>query len=792
MNTISSYITVALKQFISGLLQGLGFYVGFTLLLNHKKWLDIDWISNNILNIIDPLFNSNGLDAKHESNNEVKKSKNNTDTPEFDYNTIVTSSSRSTSIGNESDLGSLPIIGEGKAVEMLVHNVSHGDMVLSLGGSDIISENSSSSDSTNFVLCQPRFSAFDSFSRRILNCAFPGKPNVISFPRYERKDTPRYSLVTPRASRQAKLPMGFHFSKNDVVPLLHEELPWLRIRGRDSHRVKGLDARMKWYQRKKLENISPPQNDEAPEKNDKLFIDAVFFPLISTLLSKWEQQCNLVKGKNVKKVVILVSGVGTPRNYTHSLTGNSTRFCAHLMEKYINFLYPDVTVVRIHSEESNIFRYDENLNFVKRQLIPCIDAYRDAHARGLPYPDEITDSLNIRCSDNEFDPDWKKNFKVTLSFADGSPARTYAIQASLRPYRPTYFHVWQLKTFWHNTKICDDDIEIHSYDEMEITPAIDVSIANKRVQSMVEELKRFKHEFLTKMTQRNDLARFWLRKTKKPVLAVLLVESNGLSKIYRGTNMEVSMPTGSLCAERNVIGTALATDPSLRREDLKMVAVLAVPFVADSPGMSTKHSNMVVSQLSMKLAEDSNDDVSCANAGSLPSSPYIPMLPIKKSTSMSSFTSFVLEDDIKDDGDHPSRINQSHASSGTNSNATPLYSDLPAVPITNHELSSSSSGTVLRRINLYNTDTDFENQYCQVINNPESNKTIKTPRNNNYSKKKMKRTVVVHSCEDINPLRPCGACNEWLKKIAESNPYFKVLTFTDADCNGVYVASCQE
>jgi hypothetical protein len=41
--------------------------------------------------------------------------------------------------------------------------------------------------------------------------------------------------------------------------------------------------------------------------------------------------------------------------------------------------------------------------------------------------------------------------------------------------------------------------------------------------------------------------------------------------------MEVSMPTGSLCAERNVIGTALADNPSLRRQDLKVIAVLAVP-----------------------------------------------------------------------------------------------------------------------------------------------------------------------------------------------------------------------
>lgn len=40
-------------------------------------------------------------------------------------------------------------------------------------------------------------------------------------------------------------------------------------------------------------------------------------------------------------------------------------------------------------------------------------------------------------------------------------------------------------------------------------------------------------------------------------------------------------------------------------------------------------------------------------------------------------------------------------------------------------------------------------------------------------------------CE--NPLKPCGACMEWLKKIAEVNPDFKVITFTDTRCEGVFI-----
>ena len=120
--------------------------------------------------------------------------------------------------------------------------------------------------------------------------------------------------------------------------------------------------------------------------------------------------------------------------------------------------------VRIHSE-TNIFRYDENITFATQELMPCIDSYRDAHARCEPYPDEKLDGNVASTSErNPFNPDWRQSVSVTYSFADGSAARSHAIQASLRPYRPTYFHFWQLKTFWHETKITDEDIEVHSFE----------------------------------------------------------------------------------------------------------------------------------------------------------------------------------------------------------------------------------------------------------------------------------------------------------------------------------------
>jgi hypothetical protein len=45
---------------------------------------------------------------------------------------------------------------------------------------------------------------------------------------------------------------------------------------------------------------------------------------------------------------------------------------------------------------------------------------------------------------------------------------------------------------------------------------------------------------------------------------------------------------------------------------------------------------------------------------------------------------------------------------------------------------------------------------------------------------------------DLNPLKPCGACKEWLLKIAEVNPGFKVLMFGDVSCDEVYIKNVSQ
>ena len=54
------------------------------------------------------------------------------------------------------------------------------------------------------------------------------------------------------------------------------------------------------------------------------------------------------------------------------------------------------------------------------------------------------------------------------------------------------------------------------------------------------------------------------------------------------------MPTGSLCAERNVIGTALSADITLRRHDIKIVAVYAASMPSKAPLHRTSSTNSIV------------------------------------------------------------------------------------------------------------------------------------------------------------------------------------------------------
>ncbi|GMH62612.1 hypothetical protein TrST_g11272 [Triparma strigata] len=628
-------------------------------------------------------------------------------------------------------------------LELLVHNVAHTDLVLALETTNpksvsptppakkvntilgTLKQDVTSHDSPPQpqgkcppqadILCRPRFSAFLPFSQNCLNSITKsqGRRTSTFASLYSRSDlTPRYNLVSP-AHPMKPLPIGFKLdppASATGLPLSSKELSQLRLRGRDAERIQDLDSIQ-------TSSKSTPSG---------MYVSKVQFPLCSVLIPKFNEAidrkyANLTNIK-VLKVVILVSGVGTPRNWTHSVTGNSTAGAAKLMELFINENHPDIVVVRLHSE-SNIFRYDDNIGFVKAELLPVIESYRDAIATNLPLPNERGGKGGGQ-EKEEYNPDWRSQFHLTLSFADGSNARQYAIQASLRPYKPVYMHFWQLKTFWHEDKVCMEDIEVHTFEDMETDPPMAVEDCSQSVRLVAEEMKRFKEDFLSVAQEGpgfSDLRQFWMRKTKKPVLAVLLARTpDGGMKVFRGTNMEVSMPTGSLCAERNVIGTALASNPGLKRSDLIVVAVLAVKLDNVTPlCIEIDHHEQEASPPNLFDVEPEKEAAEAKET------------PTRKSP-------------------------------GETRKQYPISSSPPLSP--------------LRRTTVRKYSGEEESLTGSPGDVPKAR-----------SKRRPKMTTIVSTdSTDLNPLKPCGACNEWLKKIAEPNPNFKVVTFTDSTCVGIY------
>eukprot|EP00435_Cladocopium_sp_Y103_P010567 s57_g2.t1 len=79
--------------------------------------------------------------------------------------------------------------------------------------------------------------------------------------------------------------------------------------------------------------------------------------------------------------------------------------------------------------------------------------------------------------------------------------------------------------------------------------------------------------------KKNGAEPFFHRKSGRVVLSLLHVEHEGKAQFVRGINSEVSLPTGSVCAERTAIGNARAFFPNIIREQMKGIAVLEVPLL---------------------------------------------------------------------------------------------------------------------------------------------------------------------------------------------------------------------
>jgi hypothetical protein len=157
-----------------------------------------------------------------------------------------------------------------------------------------------------------------------------------------------------------------------------------------------------------------------------LFIDGevcdirfVYFPLLAVSMRQWYKHSKEIVGDISSPTVLLVSGKGKPIDFEASDQDNSTEYTGKVLEQFIlrhsASLYGKFQVRLIHSN-TNLFRYDENIVFVKHELIPIIN--------------ELRAPILSKYKEN-----WRKQMRITLSFADGSSARVSAINQALKYYQ---------------------------------------------------------------------------------------------------------------------------------------------------------------------------------------------------------------------------------------------------------------------------------------------------------------------------------------------------------------------
>ena len=488
-----------------------------------------------------------------------------------------------------------------EGVDVLIHNVSHTDMLvdISVGASagdgragrrtyDFSAPKGDAWARRGCVLARPKFSHYDNVSCAILraidaggSCSSSangggdgGGDGSGSGKGDGSGAVPHPAIICRDSDVYTRVPCGFDLSGAPVT------LPgWGALHLRS---LKGDDIRAEM------------------EATETPLAVAVYFPLISVVLPKWLREASEAHPRS-RKVVYLVSGCGAPRDITQAEEANSTLRAAQAMRRLLDAAYGHLVSFHIVDSGSGVFHYGANVRFVSRELSPRLAEHRRRLAL-------------------EFGEGWGDVMNVTLSLCDGPPARMAALSAGLRWYKPSTLHMWQLKSFWHEGSMLEEVVHMQSFAQAEGTPSTPVaSHTNAAVRALVAEMVKFRDTFIQSLgSGKQEMSSFWMRKTKKPVLAVLMVRGKREGDppvFYRGVNLEVSMPTGSLCSERNVIGTALAADPALQRQDLLMIAVLSLSLFAHMKDKQAAYGDFVADASGSEVA------ASAANGSALGACP---------------------------------------------------------------------------------------------------------------------------------------------------------------------------
>jgi cytidine deaminase len=254
--------------------------------------------------------------------------------------------------------------------------------------------------------------------------------------------------------------------------------------------------------------------------------------------------------------------------------GRSTDYIGQILVIIGGFLFPKITFSHQHDNSTDDFSFEGRPTFFRKKVIPYIHKIRQ------------------RIIDHYYEEDkeiWVKNFFVHLSLNTGTTTVFISTLNALQSYNPDFFHVSRSREWPDKKPLEAEYIDQENYQQ---SPTIKYQDIESNVQQFtIQQMQDWNTYFKKAKPKREheyDIIKgekptFFFRKGKQEVLSVVVVNNtDALSNTerpylaYRGVNLEVSLPTGSLCAERNAIGTALANNPRLKREHILCIAVLSL------------------------------------------------------------------------------------------------------------------------------------------------------------------------------------------------------------------------
>lgn len=237
------------------------------------------------------------------------------------------------------------------------------------------------------------------------------------------------------------------------------------------------------------------------------------------------------------------------------LAGSSTDGVSRLMAQFGSLRYPSMNFEVLDPLKEDPFRFASLMDYVRNVVREAVDGTIRTHVK----PED----------------GWAGNVQLTLSASTGTTPMISALHEAFRDLGPTFLHIPRARQRPQNEEL--PTLESYSFREISQRHAVPVSELSPNEQALVEAMKRWRDQYAAIAGSENELQKFWLRKGNKPVLAVLGVKDGDGLKFHHACNLEVSLPTGTLCAERNAIGSALAENPALKRSDIKLVGVLSMP-----------------------------------------------------------------------------------------------------------------------------------------------------------------------------------------------------------------------